>query len=71
VLWGAGAETLSKNTRKGARLFVSGRLSYRQWEDREGAKRYSTDIVIDEFIFLDSAPVAAGNGREVLVEPPF
>ena len=51
--WGKTAETISKYTRRGSGILVSGRLQQRSWEDKEtGAKRSTTEVVVEEFTFL-------------------
>lgn len=44
VVWGKRGEGLSKVLRKGDRILVEGGLSTRSWEDKEGNKRYSTEV---------------------------
>jgi single-strand DNA-binding protein len=44
VVWGKRAEALSKILNKGSRLFVEGSLRTSSYEDREGNKRYKTEI---------------------------
>ena len=66
VAWRKTAETVSKYFTKGRMAIVSGRLQVRAWEDKEGNKRYSTEIVADTVYFGDSKPkTAEGNA-----EPP-
>jgi single-strand DNA-binding protein len=50
VVWGKRAEALSKFLRKGAKIFVEGKLSTTSWEDREGIKRYKTEVVVSNVI---------------------
>jgi single-strand DNA-binding protein len=57
TVWGEQAETCSKYLNKGRSVYVEGRLQTRSWDDKEGKKRYSTDIVADRVVFL-----GAGNG---------
>jgi len=45
VSWADDAEWVKDNVKKGSRLQVEGRISYRSWEDRDGKKRYATEIV--------------------------
>ena len=52
VVWGRRAEGLSKILSKGSQLCVEGRLQTRNWEDRQGQKRYTTEIVAREIILL-------------------
>ncbi len=58
--------------------YVEGRLKTRSWEDKEGIKRFSTEIIANQVIFLDrsgSAPLpeeAAEGGEEIPPEElPF
>lgn len=48
------AEAMSKFLRKGNRVAVCGRIETRSWTDKEGQKRYSTEVVVDEFDFCES-----------------
>ena len=54
VAFGRLAEVAGELLRKGRLLYVEGRLRYRTWENSEGQKRYSTEIVIDNFQLIDS-----------------
>lgn len=47
------AEIIGEYMRKGSKIYVEGRLQTRQWE-KEGQKHYTTEIVVDQFQFLDS-----------------
>lgn len=47
-----------ENLKKGKKVYVEGRLTKRDYTDKEGVKRYSTDVVLDKLIPLD----AAGEG---------
>lgn len=49
-------EVAEKYLRKGSKVFVSGRLSTRKWQDRDGNDRYATEIMGDKLVMLDSAP---------------
>jgi single-strand DNA-binding protein len=48
------AELAGELLRKGRMVYVEGRLRHRTWENGEGQKRYSTEIVIDNFQLMDS-----------------
>lgn len=52
VMFGTRAEGVSKHLHKGDRIYVEGRIQTRQWEDKQGAKRFSTEIVVNELVFL-------------------
>jgi len=53
VAFGKRAETMAKFLRKGAQVYVEGELQTRKWEDKEGITRYSTEIRVFTFSFLD------------------
>ena len=54
VAYGKWAEVLWKYLVKGKRIYVEGRLRTRTWQDSEWADKFSTEIIVDSFIFLDS-----------------
>ena len=54
VAWRQTAEFISKYFRKGSALCVTGSIQTRSWQDQQGQKRYSTDVVVDEAMFVDS-----------------
>ncbi len=60
VIFGALAEIAGKYLSKGSKVFISGKLQTRKWQDQSGVDRYSTEIVIDQFNgtmqMLDAAP---------------
>lgn len=43
------AKVAESYLRKGSRVFVSGKLQTREWQDKDGQKRYSTEIVLQRF----------------------
>ncbi len=53
------ADIVERYVKKGDKLFVEGRIEYRQWQDKEGQTRYSTEINVRELIMLSSR---AGGG---------
>lgn len=52
VLWRSLAENAEKLLKKGAKIYLEGRLQTRQWTDKEGQKRNLTEIVGEQFILL-------------------
>ncbi len=52
VVWGRQAETCGEYLRKGREAYVEGRLETRQWQDREGNDRYTTEIKAQTVRFL-------------------
>ena len=65
IFWGKPAEIIKQYMSKGRRLYIEGRLQTRSWEDKQGQKRYTTEIVGNDFMFLDSGGdrAQAGGGR--------
>jgi single-strand DNA-binding protein len=53
-VWGAQGENCSTYLTKGRPVAVDGRLDWREWEDKEGNKRQSVDIIADRVQFLGS-----------------
>lgn len=45
IVWGNRAEALNKILSKGSAVAVEGRIQYRQWEDKDGNKRSTTEVV--------------------------
>ena len=58
VLWGKSAESLTEYLTKGKQIYVEGRLQTRQWDDKDGNKRYTTEIRGDRIVLL-----GGGGGR--------
>ena len=52
VVWGRQAENCAKHLSKGRQVYVEGRLQTRSWEDQNGQKKYSTEIVANNVQFL-------------------
>jgi len=66
VVWGKRAEGLSKVVSKGTHLYVEGRLQTRSWEDKQGQKRYTTEVVARDILLLgrrggDEGPPPPGD----------
>ncbi len=57
ILWGKPAESLNEYLTKGKQIYVEGRLQTRQWDDKDGNKRYTTEIRGDRVVLL------GGGGR--------
>jgi len=60
VLWGKTAESLAEYLTKGKQIYVEGRLQTRQWDDKDGNKRYTTEIRSDRVVLLSGG---GGGGR--------
>lgn len=69
VLWRGLAELAQKYLHKGSLIYVEGRLRTRSWEDKEGNKKFATEVVGDNLIMLDKRgdghlPSGGGEGLE-------
>jgi len=66
VVWGKQAEIAQQYLKKGSLIFIEGRIQSREWQDKEGQKRTSFEIVANNFRMLggraDAAAAAAGAG---------
>ena len=62
---------------KGSKIYVEGRLTTRSWEGPDGQRRYTTEVVVSRFLFLDSrqggsgAPYSGSGGDIDLDDIPF
>jgi single-strand DNA-binding protein len=66
VAWRQLAEIIGEYLKKGSQIYVSGKLQTRKWTDKEGAERYTTEVVVDRMQMLGSKRDAgeAGGDRE-------
>ena len=62
VIWNKRGEALNKLLSKGIRICVEGRLQTRSWEDKQGGKRYTTEIVASNVLLLGGARSENGDG---------
>ncbi len=54
VAWGKTAELAERFLKKGSRTAITGKLSNRSYENQKGEKRYITEVVASEILFLDN-----------------
>lgn len=71
VAWAKLAEICAQYLNKGKKVYVEGRLQTRDWEGKDGVKRYRTEIVLDNMIMLDRAGSnsKSNSSEEITVEP--
>ena len=62
VAWRKAAEVIGQYMSKGRQVGVQGSLQSRKWEDKEGNKRVSFEVQVDEFKFLDSKGGGGSRG---------
>ena len=70
VLWRRLAEVAGQYLKKGSKIYIEGKLQTRSWEDQNGQKRYTTEVVANSMEMLDGGQAAvaevdmAYNARE-------
>ena len=64
VVWGRVAENCSKYLSKGRQVYLEGRIQTRSWEDKEGNKRYTTEIIASDVQFLSGGAPRPNAGTE-------
>jgi single-strand DNA-binding protein len=60
VVWRKPAEVLHEFLKKGSLVYIEGKLQTRSWDDKDGNKRYTTEVVLTDWVFLDKK----GNGGD-------
>jgi single-strand DNA-binding protein len=63
TVWGAQGENCAQYLSKGRPVAVDGRLDWREWQDQQGNKRQSIDIIADSVQFLGSRDGGENGGR--------
>ncbi|MBO0701859.1 MAG: single-stranded DNA-binding protein [Acidimicrobiaceae bacterium] len=58
------AEIVAQYTKKGALVYIEGRLQTRTWEDQQGQKRRTTEVVANDVQFLETRAAAEGGGYQ-------
>ena len=61
VAFGKLAEIIGEYLKKGAQVYIDGKLQTRKWQDKEGKDRYTTEIVADRMQMLGSRNNAGGD----------
>ncbi len=69
-LWGNLADLAEKYLTKGRQVFIEGRIRTRQYDDKEGVKRYITEIIGENMTFVGSRPDGQDSGPKSSSEPP-
>lgn len=62
-VFGKQAESCERYLQKGSQVYVEGRIQTREWQDKTGAKRTSTEVVASNVKFLDRQGGGRGEGR--------
>jgi single-strand DNA-binding protein len=65
TVWGKMAENAAQYLKKGSQVYFEGKLATRSWDDKDGSKRYATEITATGMQFLASGSGAsAGSGQQ-------
>jgi len=70
VIWDKKAETLSNYTGKGSKIGVTGRVETDSYE-KDGRRVYKTEIIVEDFTFLDSKNDRQGGGQQTANNGPY
>ena len=63
MLWRGLAEVAEKYLKKGASIYVEGKIKTRKWEDKEGVTRYTTEILGDNMTMLGGKPSSQNTDK--------
>ncbi len=61
VVWRKAAEVMGQYAKKGSLVYVEGRLGTRSWEDKDGNKRYTTEVTANQIQFVGSKSSSGGE----------
>jgi len=63
VAWGKQAETINEYLKKGSPIYIEGRIQNRSYDDKDGVKKWISEVVIREFQFLGGRPDQSGGAK--------
>ncbi|MBU0983248.1 MAG: single-stranded DNA-binding protein [candidate division Zixibacteria bacterium] len=61
VSWGKQAEIMKEYLRKGQQVYLEGRIDNRSYDDKEGNKKYISEVVVENFSFIGSREGGSGD----------
>ncbi len=64
VFWRGLAEVADKYLRKGSKIYIEGRIKYRSWDDKDGNKKYMTDIEVQQMQMLGGRGDGGSGGGQ-------
>ncbi len=71
VVWGRQAEVIKEYMGKGRQIYLEGRIANRSYDDKEGNKKYISEVVVEDFKFLgDKGDSSGGGGGGGQQSPP-
>ena len=71
VFWRSLAELVGRYLRKGSLIYVEGKIQYRNYEDKDGGKKYVTEIIAGQLLMLDKKMSEAKIGEASSGDLPF
>ena len=63
TVWGKQADSCNQYLHKGSKVHIAGRIKTEKWEDKDGNQRYTTKIIAQRVIFLDSKGDRQGGSQ--------
>ncbi len=69
VIWGGLAKVAENYVRKGTQLYIEGKLRTRSWDDKDGNKRYTTEVYVDNLQLLGRKSDNPGSSGQPISEP--
>ncbi len=69
VMWRGLAEVAEKYLKKGSQIYLEGKIRSRSWDDKEGNKRYTTEIIADTFTMLGAKREETSSSAEPETPP--
>ena len=70
VAWGKQAEVIKEYLSKGRQIYVEGRIVNRSYDDKDGNKRYISEIVVQSFQFIGNRGESGGGSSDYQPAPP-
>ena len=71
ILWRGLATLASQYVRKGSLLYIEGKLRHRQYEDKDGGKKYVTEVIADQIVLLDKKEKTLENNIDDMRGQPL
>ena len=71
VVFGKLADVAAKYVKKGDKLYVEGSITTRKWEDKEGNKRYTTEVLVNELLMMGGKPTDSKSKGKKEDDLPF
>lgn len=70
VMWRGLADIAEKYLKKGSQVFIEGKLRTRSWDDQNGNKRYTTEVLADNMTLLGRPEGGGGGGGQASAAAP-